>query len=544
MTMAVFFLMATAPFVAAQPQPDAGQILQESQKPLPLPPAPTKIDIQSSPDTEEAAAGGPQVLINSVRFTGATSVDELTLLAVLGDYGAEPKDFAGIQGLADKITTFYRKQGYPVALAYLPPQNIQAGELVIDIVEGRYGDVRVTGDEELIHGAQNFVKSLEPGDVIRAKPLTRAVHILADQPGILIEPVLMPGQEIGRGDLEITVDKGPKFEGEVGLDNHGNRFSGDWRANAQLNINRLLTFGDRLDIGAMYTDENLWYGRVGYSLPVGYSGLRAMASYAHTRYDLGGPFSALDATGTADIVSLGLSYPLLRSMSTNVRLQGAYQYKELEDEDNTPTPDSDKSSNSLPLSLQFDHRDYLAGGGITWGMLTWTPGNLSLNGDTKEIDRLTARTDGGFQKINLEVSRIQRLPAAFSLFGRFSAQWADTNLDSSEGFSLGGANAVRAYPQSEAFGDTGWITQVELRYQWRSLTPYGFYDSGSIRYNTNPWDAGDNSRSISGGGAGLRCDMMNWSLDAAIAWRAWGGEPRSDTRGDQPRFWVSANYRF
>lgn len=125
-----------------------------------------------------------------------------------------------------------------------------------------------------------------------------------------------------------------------------------------------------------------------------------------------------------------------------------------------------------------------------------------------------------------------------------SAQSASKNLDSSEGFGLGGANGVRAYPSSEGFGDEGWLTQLELRYAMGRYSPYAFHDMGSSITNKNPWNAGRNSRVLGGSGIGLRYQEGKLSIDASLAWRTEGGRSRSDNLQLDPRAWLTATYRF
>lgn len=528
----------------AQPVPEAGQILEQLKQPVQPQPAPTELLIRPGTAEQPTAAGGVQVVVKTITLQGMTRFDEATLLAALGEYRDRTFDLAGLRGLAGRITRFYRERGYPVALAYLPPQTVKGGALEIRIVEGRYGEVRVEGDPSLAAGARAFLGGLEPGEVIEGAPLERAIHLLGDQPGVVISPVLMPGSAVGSGDLEVRIAEGERFAGDIGLDNYGNRYTGDLRSSVTLGVNRLLAFGDQLTLGALYTDEHLWYGRLGYSLPLGGSGLRARAEYLRTAYELGEEFSSLGATGNVDISTLGLAYPLIRSQRANLSLQADYVHKALEERANDAVPTTEKSSDALPLSLRFDRRDALAGGGLTWGELTWTPGRLDLDSGLRKVDRLTARTDGRFNRLNLELARLQRLPGSLSLYGRFSGQWSAGNLDSSEGFGLGGANGVRAYPQGEALGDRGWLGQVELRWSRGAFAPYAFFDGGGITVNADTWEAGENHRRLSGGGLGVRYATAGISFDVAAAWRVSGGEPESDTRNDQPRFWGSAHYRF
>jgi hemolysin activation/secretion protein len=473
-----------------------------------------------------------------------SSFDEATLLAVLGEYRGLAYDLAGLRGLAERVTRFYREQGYPFALAYLPPQTMADGRLVIGVVEGRYGEVRVVGDEALAQRAQDFLTGLQPGAVIEGAPLERAVQVLGDQSGISISPTMTPGTAVGTGDLEIRIAEGKRIAGGIGLDNHGNRYTGAWRTSATVGFNRLLTFGDQLTFGALLTEEELWYGQLGYALPLGNSGLRGRADHVWTHYELGGDFAALGADGSARVTTLGVEYPLLRSQRSNLMIQAGYRHKSLKDRPSESVPENGKSSDSLPLALRFDRRDDLAGGGLTWGTLEWTPGRLDLNAALQAADVLTAGTDGDFARLNLEVARIQKLYGAFSLFGRFNGQWSNGNLDSSEGFGLGGPNGVRAYPVGEGYGDRGWLGQIELRWALGAFSPYGFYDAGKITVNADSWEAGENHRSLAGGGVGLRLNNGGWNLDAAVAWSTSGGQPQSDTRDDHPRFWMNVGYRF
>lgn len=176
--------------------------------------------------------------------------------------------------------------------------------------------------------------------------------------------------------------------------------------------------------------------------------------------------------------------------------------------------------------------------------MAWTPGNLQLDAALTVLDANNTR--GSFNKFNLDLVRLQTLPAGFSVMGRVSLQSANKNLDSSEKMSLGGAGGVRAYPTGEASGDEGVLGQLELRYSAGTYAPYVFLDGGSIKTNAKPLPgATNNQRNLSGGGVGVRYQRNAWSADAVLAWRHAGGAPQADTSGDpRPRVWVNLGYRF
>ena len=547
-TLALSTALLTGP-VLAQTAPDAGQTLRDAAPaPLDLPRPGPALDLQA-PDPASVPPGGGQVVVQRMVFTGHTRFSDDDLNAVIADALGQSLDLAGLQGLAARITRFYRDSGYPFAQVILAPQRMEDGTLTLTVVEGRYGAIETSGDADLMEGAQAFLSPLEPGAVIESASLERATLILDDQPGLRAAPIIRPGQDLGTGDLVIEVNREDRFTGDVGLDNHGNRYTGYTRSRANVQVNSPFLVGDQVSLRLLGTSEKMVLGSASYSLPLGGSGLRGQGGVIRTHYSLGREFSVLDTTGTATIYNAGLSYPLLRSQLANVTLGGVWQYKALMDRVGQTGSRDRKSSHTLPLSVQFDRRDDFGGGGITFGTLTWTPGQLRLDAGLRAADALTARSHGTFHKLTLDVARLQALPAGFSFYGRFSGQMASKNLDSSEGFSLGGPQGVRAYPVGEASGDEGWLGQVEVRYDLSPFTPYAFFDAGGVWTNAKPWQVGgqagtDNTRSLSGGGLGLRASYEGWTLDGSLAWRTSGGPPQSDIRDRKPQVWLSVGYTF
>ncbi|AKQ57049.1 hemolysin activation/secretion protein [Bordetella hinzii] len=534
-------LAALLPVMAAAQQlPNAGRILQEQQQAEPPVPAASPDLNMSSPIPDTVAPGGAKARVDGIELSGNQVFTQAQLLARLGGYQGREYDLAGLQGLANQLTRYYHDAGYPFARVYLPAQSLDKGIVRMQVLEGRYGRVTAEGDTR----AQGYLSGLKPGEVIESAPLERAALLLSDLPGVNISPIMRPGQELGTGDLAVDVRRGERVTGSVGLDNQGNRYTGQFRANASLAINSPFMLGDQIALRAQQTSENMTFGDVGYSLPLGTSGLRGRVGYGYTNYELGKEFNDLDAHGTAKVASAGLSYPLLRSQSRNLTLGVDFLHKQLRDEYRAAELTLDKFTNSVPVSAQFDVRDSLGGGGVTYGALTWTPGTLKLKGGQAEADALTAKSDGRYNKLNLDIARLQSLAPKWTLYGRFSGQWTDDNLDSSEDFGLGGPAGVRAYPVGEGYGDRGWLAQVEVRYAVGPVSPFVFYDAGRVQINAHPWMAGENFRRIAGTGVGARLNLGGWRAEATVAWRTDGGAPQSDSKDRKPMFWLTAQYAF
>ena len=512
----------------AQVQPDAGQILRENLE-RDLQPLQPSVDFRPQGQRLTGVPeGGAEVEITEVRFSGNTVFTADELLDAVGAVRGRSFDLAGLSTLANRISTFYRDHGYIFARAVLPPQDLAEGVLLITVVEGAYGSVSATGDGPVTAGAQRFLSTLKPGAVIQSGPLERSMLVLGDQPGVTVSPVMRPGEASGTGDLDVRVHPARRFEFDLGADSHGGEFSGEYRGHASLRINSLARFGDQVSLRASYTSEGLLTGQAGYAVPLGGRGLRANVSFARTTYDLADPFDAFG--GTAKIATAGLSYPLLRSSAGNLIAAVAFQHKDL---DNTLEGASfeAKTSDSWPVSLQFDRRDPLGGGGVTYGSVSITPGKLDSDN--------TGAIQGSFTKANLDLVRLQTLTQGLSLFVRLSGQWADSELDSSESFTLGGAADVRAYPQGEAAGDKGVLTQTELRLRTRYGDPYLFFDAGRVAQ-----DAENDRRTLSGGGFGWRHGVERFRFDLAVAVRASGGSAVTAESQREPQFWFSSSYRF
>jgi hemolysin activation/secretion protein len=111
---------------------------------------------------------------------------------------------------------------------------------------------------------------------------------------------------------------------------------------------------------------------------------------------------------------------------------------------------------------------------------------------------------------------------------------------------LGGMNAVRAYPEGEAYADEGYLLTIEGRMLLPNFSDrmpgrvqlVAFVDAGSVRTNKNPWTVGDNRRTLSGAGVGaVWSDPGNFMLRAYYA-RKLGNEKATSAPDKSGRFWI------
>ena len=525
------WLMAAATSLGAQvAPPDAGQV-QRTTGMVPLPPPlvarPGLLPLPK--EAREPAPGGPAVLVREISVSGNTVFAAEQLRAVVADQLGRKLDLAGMRALARRISEHYRTNGYPFAKAVVRVQEFQDDTLKITVLEGRYGAIKVIGEPALVEGAAPFLTALRPGDLLAADRLERTVLVLEGLPGLAVTPSVSPGSELGTSDLAIALRMNTLEGGDVGVDNAGSRYTGYYRAHVSYYRNSLARFGDRAKLLLMVTDHGMLLGSLDYDQPLGGHGLRWQVGFSRISYTLAEEYAALDATGLARVWSTSLTYPLLRSQSTNVSLSVGLLHKDLRDEFAAVSIEEAKTTFSVPVALRFDRRDNFLGGAVSYGGLTWTLGHLSLDDAMTAADAATARKAGNYGKVNFDLARIQSFTPDLSLYGRFAAQWATGNLDSSERLAIGGFEGVRAYPVGEGSGDAGWLAQVELRKVVGDFAPYLLYDASHARINRRPWDAAaDQARNLSGVGLGVRYAHDLWSGNLNISWRLDGGVPTQD----------------
>lgn len=519
--------------VVAQIAPDAGTNLELLRRqPQPLPPGP----ILTLPEQAMTKIlGGQSVQIRTVVLQGNS---RLTTDSVLEAVDAAqvitlPLNIDGLRSLADRITAHYRAQGYPFARALVPVQDLKEGQLVIQVVEGQYGRVLAkSNDHPLSETAQGFLSSLVTGEVISSPALERATLLISDLPGVSVVPVMKPGSKTGDGDLDVLVEQAQSSTGSISIDNHGSRFTGPYRVQFNGAINRALTVGDQLSLTGIAPVQGLWVGNINYAVPLGTGGLRAQAGFSRLHYKLKEDFEGFN--GQAEVRSLTVSYPLIRSRALNLGVAAALQDKDLKDVSTYQTVN--KKASVTPVTFTFDQRDAVLGGGLSYGAISAITGHVNAGAGAQT-----------FNKWTLDVARIQQLGEGWSLYGRWFQQATSNNLDSSEKALLGGASGVRAYPSGEAAGDKLRMLQAELRYTVGAWSPYTFYDHGHVKVDARPdlvsLPSPDKTRS--GAGLGTRYQQGSITWNAALAWRIRGDVPEADAKtAGSPRVWVEARYAF
>jgi len=555
---AISSLVATP--LQAAPVPDAGSILRDQQiKPQQLRDLPS---VEAEKKRTTAIESDASVTVTAFRFSGHEGLATVAELhAVVAGSEGKRLSFTGLEAEAEKVTAYLKKKGWFLARAYLPKQDVTSGIIEIAITQGKSdGTLRIKRENTARISEENlrgFTRSaIEEGKPINEKELERSVLLLSDLPGISARAALAPGSKPGTSAVDLTVVEGLALTGSVWMDNQGNRYTGEWRGNTVLYINDPYGSGDQISI-LLTKASGLDQWRIGYTVPLGFNGVKGNLSYTGMRYELGADLASLQYRGQSNGLDASLTYPVIRSRNSNIITTISGSHKTLIDSKDG-AEQHHKRSSSTTFNTSFDHYDTLIGGGYSSLNLAVTAGTLQ---EANELSVASA-VDGPFARLNINASRLQRLSKAFNIILAIAAQLAENNLDSSEKFSLGGVNGVRAYPVSEASGDNGQLLNAELRFippfpsGWGSWQFIGFYDAGRVTLQKNqinlPGTATElNSYWLRGAGMGFSC-TIGGSATIRGSWaHVIGDNPgrttsgnNSDGRSDKSRFWLQALISF
>jgi hemolysin activation/secretion protein len=557
--VAVLTLASAAAVAQLPPRPDAGQILEQQREPLRLPP-PADADVRPKPpEPRPALPVSPTLKVRVTRFTfsGNTLFTDEQLEPVVQEFVGKELDFEALTDAATKVRAFHRERGYFLAQAYLPQQAIRDGVVEIAVIEGRVGIVELQRRpatrlaEWLLAGILDA--HLKSGDIITETGLEKPLLLINDLPTAAVTSEIRPSRTIGAADLRVNVDQGVGlFNGYIDFDNHGSRFTGEYRLGASVNMNNPLTIGDQATFRVFGTDEQMYFGRAAYLVPLGFYGTRIGLSVTQFNYTLAKDFAPLLASGEGLVKSAFAFHPLYRTRNTNLIAQFAYEDKRLFDRIDATNTVEDRFIDSIKGGAVGDFRDGVLGGGLNAFSITYTQGDLKISPTTvaqADVSSTGLNTVGTFRKWNYDFKRLNRITENMNVLFALSGQQASKNLASAEKISLGGPNGVRAYPVGEANGDSGILITSELRYIWPGvkvfegdIMVFALYDWGQVDVNEKPLPTTvHNKRSISGYGIGTSLGREgDFVIRGSASWPADDEVPQADTAKREPRVWVQA----
>ena len=453
--------------------------------------------------------------------------------------------YADLRNILQEVSFYYRSKGF-LATAFLPEQDIKDGKIQIFIVEGKIGKIEIKADvkKELNISRERIKKfifnKINPNETLNIVQLDRNIRNLNNTPGINAIAQLVEGDKLGETNIVISASNTKTLSTTSLVDNNGSRSSGYERVTNILNFDSVFNKGERFSVTDVITEGSHYYaGSV--TIPLGYDGLQTTFRMSKMEYDLGAPFASTDPTGYSTEFFLGFNKELMIKPDKSLTSSLSFSRNDYVNDLNTGS-NSNKDITKSSLNLTFNNQDKYFSGGANTVAFTGTFGSLDLTDNTNnfDTDQLTAKANGDYWKLAINANRFQRVTDTVSAVIKFNGQYTDKNLDGAEQLSLGGPNAVRAYPSNEAAGDQGFVSSLEFNKTLpknRRLT--FFYDYGKIQLHKQLWSNWNSTNTSLKNhydlhGAGISFSMpiyKNFALTATYAEKL-GNNPGKDSNGN------------
>ncbi|MBN2120787.1 MAG: ShlB/FhaC/HecB family hemolysin secretion/activation protein [Candidatus Omnitrophica bacterium] len=512
---------------------------------------------QISPEEISQEDIGPKALVNRITVEGAVLLPQADIAVITSRYEGEELSLRTMQKIADLITDEYRKKGYATSRAYLPPQTVKDGNLIIRVVEGRLGEFDIKGNRYFKTSLLKRRVGLVSGVPFDYGELQSSLTRLNEHPDRTAKVTLVPGQAQGTTDIVIELEDNYPFHIGFEYDNFGSRYIDKDRFSFITEHNNLLGFDDRLYMKFQRSESDYYkLGMFRYILPVTNT-IDVGTYFIYNKTNLAREFKPLNAEGEAYIGGIFGSWHFINKQDLDLILNLGFDYKDITN-DLLGQLNSEDRIRMAKLGFDLDVSD-------KWGRTIVTPeldiGIPHIMGgmDSEEPVGTSRQGAGGkFYKGILNLFRLQPGPFETSMLWKNQAQLSRYNLVASEEFQIGGPYSVRGYPPAEFVGDSGYYTSFELSFPPYVIVPRDlkipfstdylydvfrvvlFYDWASVSVN-NAMPGQEKSQTLKGCGFGFRFTFTN-DLTARIEFGYPLGKEPSD--GDNLHRWIEFTKKF
>lgn len=530
-----------SPFPSLLAQTSPGRVTPQtpSQDPLP-PPAPPGLpsleDLLQTPETGDEGDRplldqvGQTVTVQAFTFEGNTVFTDEELAAVIPpDLIGEPITVTELFDARSAVTQAYLDAGYATSGAFIPPQQITEGVVVVQVVEGELVEIQVDGNERLNDSyiASRIRRAVETP--LNVNNLLDVLRLLQLDPRIeTLTADLSGGTTLGESILSVQVVEADMFDVYLQLDNERSPSVGSFRQQIELDVLDLAGNGERLNVNYGRTrGSNTMDGSIGVFLNA-QNGLLELSGGLSFNEIIEEPFDVLNIQSESYFVELMYRQPIIRRLTEELALGMTASIQQTRSTIDLPL----RLGGSVPLTTFGGDEDGEVRVAALRFFQEWNKrrprevfavrSQFSLGLDALDATvNNDGRPDSRFFAWRGQSQWVRLLAEDTLLLVQGDLQFADDELLSLERFGLGGQSTVRGYRQDLLLTDNGALLSAEVQVPLvRARRVNGvlqivpFFDVGK-GWNNGPDDPDPST--LVGIGLGVQ-----WQQDRLIARFDWG----------------------
>ncbi|MBE9168531.1 ShlB/FhaC/HecB family hemolysin secretion/activation protein [Pleurocapsales cyanobacterium LEGE 06147] len=404
------------------------------------------------------------ITVKRFEVVGSTVFSQQQLQAVTEPFVDRPLSFADLFQARSAITQLYTENGYINSGAYIPPQQLQDGTVIIQVIEGELETINIMGTERL---NPDYIRSRI--EVTASKPvnidsLLEALQRLRLDP--LIENIsaeLSTGVHPGTSILDVQIQEADAFTIFTRLDNGRSPSVGTNRRSIGLSHGNLLGFGDRFDFVYENTDGSDSFV-LSYAIPTNArDGNLRLAFGTNSNKIIEEPFNPLDIQSNYRFYELSFRQPLILKPTQELALGLSFSRQDSK----TSLLDT-----PFPLSRGADEDGKTKISAVRFWQ-EWVNRNeqqvialrsqFSVGLDLFDVTLNKDAPDSSFFAWRGQAQWVRRLDEDFLFILRGDIQLTPQALVPLEQFRLGGIDRIRGYRQDLIIGDNGVLASAEIR---------------------------------------------------------------------------------
>lgn len=428
--------------------------------------------------------------VSRVQVNGVTYFAEDRIRTIFAPLEGQRIRLDTLRERADRLQALYAERGFLLTRVIIPPQRIEDGTVIIEIVEGYIDDILPGSDSSV--GAKLAAHALEPlrgQRPLNIRELDGKLLILNEVPGVAVKTLLRPGNELGAASMVVSTTRLPN-QGFASIANTGSNAIGPALYSVGYTINSPLGRPGAIDVSATVAGgslEELQAVSARYAVPVGNSGTILYLGGLTARAKPGGEAAELDISSASYSLEARLRTPLHSSRSSALYLEGALLFAQ-----SRTTALGDEITRDKILSHQIGLRGrHQSSFGQTTAQVVVSAGLPAFGTlDEKTPNPSVEGFDANFSKVSWHLDHVIALNTTTSFLARMVGQWTDDRLLAGEQVAFGGPLLGRGYAPSALTGDKGVGFLAELSFDIpRAQAPgvisnvelYGFTDAAQAR---------------------------------------------------------------
>ena len=276
---------------------------------------------------EEYATKG--VYVENIEVTPSEILTVYEIENIIDDYTKTNVKIEQLQEIVNKINKLYLRKGFVTARAYLPEQTIEDGIIKIELLEGKVGNISVSGNRWTKTKYIEDRLGLNKGDIFNIKEYEQDLMIFNRyNDTVELTTTLAPGEEtLGTTDIEVQTHEKLPFHVTALMDNAGRSTIGKYRGGLMLQDDSLFGYRDKLTVGA-YANRYSVTPFADYNIPVNKKDGRIGASFSSSNSKIGhGPYEMFNIKSRSQNYSLYYTQPLYRRPWTELTSTTSIAYK-------------------------------------------------------------------------------------------------------------------------------------------------------------------------------------------------------------------------